>query len=107
MAAKPESTPASGTAWSWYRAREAAVVLAAGVAGFGILIGGFTYAIQPVREDMRIMQATMAEVRERLVRVEERQTGLEEGQVRLEEGQVRLKEDVGRILVLLARRSEG
>ena len=98
MAAKSESAP--GREWSWYRAREAVVVFTAGVAGFGVLIAGLTYAIQPVREDVRIMQATMAEVRERLVRVEE-------GQIRLEEGQIRLEEDVGQVLVLLARRTDG
>ena len=107
MAAKSESVTARGSAWSWSRAREAVVVFAAGLTGVGVLLAGLTYTVQPLREDVRVLQATMVEVRERLVRVEEGQARLEEGQIRLEEGQVRLKEDVGRILVLLARRTDG
>ena len=107
MAAKSESVTARGSAWSWSRAREAVVVFAAGLTGVGVLLAGLTYTVQPLREDVRILQATMVEVRERLVRVEEGQARIEEGQIQLEEGQVRLEEDVGRILVLLARRTDG
>lgn len=107
MAAKSESVTARESAWSWSRAREAVVVFAAGLTGVGVLLAGLTYTVQPLREDVRILQATMVEVRERLVRVEEGQAQLEEGQIQLGEGQVRLQEDVGRILVLLARRSDG
>ena len=107
MAAKSESSTARGSAWSWSRAREAVVVFAAGLTGVGVLLAGLTYTVQPLREDVRVLQATMVEVRERLVRVEEGQARLEEGQIQLEEGQVRLEEDVGRILVLLARRTNG
>ena len=106
MAAKSESVTARESAWSWSRAREVVVVFAAGLTGVGVLLAGLTYTVQPLREDVRILQATMVEVRERLVRVEEGQAQLEEGQARLEEGQVRLQEDVGRILVLLARRTD-
>ena len=60
---------------SWSRAREAVLVLAAVVASFGVLIAGVAYAVQPVREDVqavredvRVLQATMGDVRERLVR---------------------------------------
>ena len=107
MAAKSESVTARGSAWSWSRAREAVVVFAAGLTGVGVLLAGLTYTVQPLREDVRVLQATMVEVRERLVRVEEGQARLEEGQSQLEEGQVRLEEDVGRILALLARRTDG
>ena len=107
MAAKSESVTAQGSAWSWSRAREAVVVFAAGLTGVAVLLAGLTYTAQPLREDVRILQATMVEVRERLVRVEEGQARLEEGQIQLGEGQVRLQEDVGRILVLLARRTDG
>ena len=106
MAAKSESVTARGSAWSWSRAREVAVVFGAGLTGVGVLLAGLTYTVQPLREDVRILQATMVEVRERLVRVEEGQARLEEGQIQLEEGQVRLQGDVGRILVLLARRTD-
>ena len=98
MAAKSESVTAQGSAWS--RAREVVVVFAAGLTGVGVLLAGLTYTVQPLREDVRVLQATMVEVRERLVRVEE-------GQTRLEEGQVRLEKHVGRILALLARRTDG
>ena len=107
MAAKSESVTARGSAWSWSRAREAVVVFAAGLTGVGVLLAGLTYTVQPLREDVRILQATMVQVRERLVRVEEGQARLEEGQIQLAEGQVRLGEDVGRILALLARRTDG
>lgn len=107
MAAKSESVTARGSAWSWSRAREAVVVFAAGLTGVGVLLPGLTCTVQPLREDVRILQATMVEVRERLVRVEEGQARLEEGQIQLGEGQVRLEEDVGRILALLARRTDG
>ena len=107
MAAKSESVTARESAWSWSRAREAVVVFAAGLTGVGVLLAGLTYTVQPLREDVRVLQATMVEVRERLVRVEEGQARLEEGQSQLEEGQVRLAEDVGRILALLARRTDG
>ena len=100
MAAKSESATAPESAWSWSRAREVVVVFAAGLTGVGVLLAGLTYTVQPLREDVRILQATMVEVRERLVRVEE-------GQAQLEEGQARLQEGVGRILVLLARRTDG
>ena len=100
MAAKSESVAAQGSAWSWSRAREVVVVSAAGLAGVGALLAGLTYTVQPLREDVRILQATMVEVRERLVRVEE-------GQIQLQEGQVRLEGNVGRILVLLTRRTDG
>lgn len=69
------------------------MVFAAGLACIGVLLAGLTYTVQPLREDVRVLQATMVEVRERLVRVEE--------------GQARLEEDIGRILVLLARQSDG
>ena len=107
MAAKSESVTARGSAWSWSRAREVVVVSAAGLTGVGALLAGLTYTVQPLREDVRILQATMVEVRERLVRVEEGQIRLGEGQVQLGEGQARLEENVGRILVLLARRTDG
>ena len=107
MAAKSESVTARESAWSWSRAREVVVVFAAGLTGVGVLLAGLTYTVQPLREDVRVLQATMVEVRERLVRVEEGQARLEEGQIQLGEGQVRIEEDVGRILVLLARRSDG
>ena len=114
MAAKSESVTARESAWSLSRAREVAVVFGAGLTGVGVLLAGLPYTVQPLREDVRILQATMVEVRERLVRVEEGQARLGEGQVRLdesqvrlEEGQVRLQKDIGRILVLLARRSDG
>ena len=107
MAAKSESVTSRGSAWSWSRAREAVVVFAAGLTGVGVLLAGLAYTVQPLREDVRILQATMVEVRERLVRVEEGQARLEEGQIQLGEGQVRLEEDVGRILALLARRTDG
>ncbi len=121
MAAKSESVTERGSAWSWSRAREVAVVFGAGLTGVGVLLAGLIYTAQPLREDVRILQATMVEVRERLVRVEEgqarpgegqarldeSQVRLDESQVRLEEGQVRLQEDIGRILVLLARRTDG
>lgn len=58
MAAKSESVKAEAPGWSWSRAREAVVVMAV-VAGFGVLIAGVTYAVQPVREDMRVLQTTM------------------------------------------------
>ena len=77
-------------AWSWSRAREAVLVLAAVVASFGVLIAGVTYAVQPVREDVqavredvRVLQATMGDVRERLVRVEKDIEALKEGQARI------------------------
>ena len=107
MAAKSESATARESAWSWARAREVAVVFGAGLTGVGVLLAGLTYTVQPLREDVRILQATMVEVRERLVRVEEGQGQLGKGQARLDEGQVRLQEDIGRILVLLARRTDG
>ena len=107
MAAKSEPVTARGSASSWSRAREVVVVFAAGLTGVGVLLAGLTYTVQPLREDVRIVQATMVEVRERLVRVEEGQTQLEEGQIQLRQGQARLEEDVGRILALLARRSDG
>ena len=69
------------------------MVFAAGLTCIGVLLAGLTYTVQPLREDVRVLQATMVEVRERLVRVEE--------------GQARLEEDIGRILVLLARQSDG
>ena len=107
MAAKSESVTAQRVGVvPWSRAREA-VVFAAGLTGVGVLLAGLTYTVQPLREDVRLLQATMVEVRERLVRVEEGQARLEEGQSQLEEGQVRLEEDVGRILALLARRTDG
>ena len=87
----------NSSAWSWSRAREAVLVLAAVVASFGVLIAGVTYAVQPVREDVqavredvRVLQATMGDVRERLARVEKDIEALKEGQAR--------------ILVLLERR---
>ena len=77
-------------AWSWPRAREAVLVLAVVVASFGVLIAGATYAVQPVREDIqavredvRVLQATMGDVRERLVRVEKDIEALKEGQARI------------------------
>ena len=80
----------SSSAWSWSRAREAVLVLAAVVASFGVLIAGVTYAVQPVREevqavrgDVRVLQATMGDVRERLVRVEKDIEALKEGQARI------------------------
>ena len=76
--------------WSWPRAREAVLVLAVVVASFGVLIAGVTYAVQPVREeiqavreDVRMLQATMGDVRERLVRVEKDIEALKEGQARI------------------------
>lgn len=69
------------------------MVLAAVVASFGVLIAGVTHAVQPLREGVRALQATMGDVRERLVRVEE--------------GQARLEEDVARVLVLLGRAPAG
>lgn len=93
IAAKSESVTVRGSVWSWSRAREAVVVFAAGLTCIGVLLAGLTYTVQPLREDVRVLQATMVEVRERLVRVEE--------------GQARLEEDIGRILVLLARQSDG
>jgi len=107
MAAKSESVTARGSAWSWSRAREVVVVFAAGLTGVGVLLAGLTYTVQPLRGDVRVLQATMVEVRERLVRVEEGQAQLEKGQIQLGEGQARLQEDVGRILALLARRTDG
>ena len=82
-----------GSVWSWPRTREAVMVLAAVMASFGVLIAGVTYAVQPSREDVRALQATMGDVRERLVRVEE--------------GQARLEKDVARVLVLLERAPGG
>ena len=80
----------SSSAWSWSRAREAVLVLAAVVASFGVLIAGVTYAVQPVREevqavreDVRVLQVTMGDVRERLVRVEKDIESLKEGQARI------------------------
>ena len=75
MAAKSESVTARESAWSWSRAREVAVVFGAGLTGVGALLAGLTYTVQPLREDVRILQATMVEVRKRLVRVEEGQAG--------------------------------
>ena len=42
MAAKSESVKAEAPGWSWFRAREAVVVMAEVVAGFGVLmiVGG-------------------------------------------------------------------
>lgn len=82
-----------GSVRSWPRTREAVMVIAAIVASFGVLIAGVTYAVQPLREDVRALQATMGDVRERLVRVEE--------------GQARLEKDVARVLVLLERAPGG
>lgn len=93
MVAKSETAPDRGSVWSWPRTREAVMVLAAVVASFGVLIAGVTYAVQPLREDVRALQATMGDVRERLVR--------------LEEGQARLEKDVARVLVLLERAPGG
>ena len=80
----------NSSAWSWPRAREAVLVLAAAVASFGVLIAGVTYAVQPVREDIqavredvRVLQATMGDVRERLARVEKDIEALKEGQARI------------------------
>ena len=80
----------NSSAWSWSRAREAVLVLAAVVASFGVLIAGVTYAVQPVREDVqavredvRVLQATMGDVRERLVGVEKDIEALKEGQARI------------------------
>ena len=89
MEAGSVKVPNSST-WSWSRAREAVLVLAAVVASFGVLIAGVTYAVQPVREDIqavredvRVLQATMGDVRERLVRVEKDLEALKEGQARI------------------------
>ena len=78
----------NSSAWSW--SREVVLVLAAVVASFGVLIAGVTYAVQPVREevqavreDVRVLQATMGDVRERLVRVEKDIEALKEGQARI------------------------
>ena len=80
----------NSSVWSWSRAREAVLVLAAVVASFGVLIAGVTYAVQPVREDVqavredvRVLQATMGDVRERLVGVEKDIEALKEGQARI------------------------
>ena len=80
----------NSSAWSWSRAREAVLVLAAVVASFGVLIAGVTYAVQPVREevqavreDVRALQVTMGDVREHLVRVEKDVEALKEGQARI------------------------
>ena len=86
----------NSSAWSWSRARETVLVLATVVASFGVLIAGVTYAVQPdiqaVREDVRVLQAAMGDVRERLARVE-KDIGA-------------LKEDQARILALLERRDQ-
>ena len=80
----------NSSAWSWSRAREAVLVLAAVVASFGVLIAGVTYAMQPVREDVRavredvrVLQATTGGIRERLARVEKDVEALKEGQARI------------------------
>lgn len=75
---------------SWSHARETVLVLAAVVASFGVPIAGVTYAVQPVhvdvqavRENVWELQATIGDVRERLVRVEKDIEALKEGQVRI------------------------
>ena len=80
----------NSSAWSWSRAREAVLVLAAVVASIGALIAGVTYAMQPVhedvreiREDVRVLQVMMGDVRERLARVEKDVEALREGQARI------------------------
>ena len=78
--AKASGSPAS---WSWARTRETVVVLAAALACFGVLIAGMTFAVQPLDEDLRVLQATMGDVRERLARVGKDIEALKEGQARI------------------------
>ena len=117
-----EVVKASGpSAWSWARTRETAMVLAAMLACFGVLIAGMSYAVQPVREDLRVLQATMGNVRERLVGVEVEVGSLKEelGGLKSEVGSLKnelasVKDDVAslkagqaRILALLEGRASG
>ena len=99
-------------AWSWGRARETVMVLAAAVACFGVLIAGMTYAVHPVHEDLRVLQATTGNVRERLAAVEVGLDGVgkELGGLKKELANVRedvesLKAGQVRILALLESRA--
>ena len=76
---------------TWYRVREVIVTVAAIMGGLGVLIAGIAYAVQPVREDVRVLQETSADFRERLTRLEEGQATLKEGQADLETRMVNLE----------------
>lgn len=76
---------------TWYRVREVIVTVAAIMGGLGVLIAGIAYAVQPVREDVRVLQETSADFRERLARLEEGQATLKEGQADLETRMVNLE----------------
>ena len=76
---------------TWYRVREVIVTVAAIMGGLGVLIAGIAYAVQPVREDVRVLQETSADFRERLARLEEGQAILKEGQADLETRMVNLE----------------
>ena len=110
-----EVVKASGpSAWSWARTRETVMVLAAMLACFGVLIAGMSYAVQPVREDLRVLQATMGNVRERLVGVEVEVGSLKEELGGLKNELASVKDDVAslkagqaRILALLEGRASG
>ena len=83
------------SAWSWARARESVVVLAAALACFGVLIAGMTFAVQPLDDDLRALQATMGNVRERLASVEVELGGLKEDMGGLRKDLGDLREDLG------------
>lgn len=107
--AKASGSPAS---WSWARTRETVVVLAAALACFGVLIAGMTFAVQPLDEDLRVLQTTMGNVRERLASVEVELGGLKEDLEGLKKDVGGVKEDVeslkagqARILALLEDRA--
>ena len=76
---------------TWYRVREVIVTVAAIMGGLGVLIAGIAYAVQPVREDVRVLQEMSADFRERLARLEEGQAILKEGQADLETRMVNLE----------------
>ena len=92
--ASPAGIPAEphvSGASSWHRVREVIVTVAAIMGGLGVLIAGIAYAVQPVREDVRVLQETSADFRERLARLEEGQATLKEGQADLETRMVNLE----------------
>ena len=100
-----EKKGSGSSAWSWTHARETVVVLAAAVACFGVLIAGMTYAVHPVHEDLRVLQATMGNVRERLAGVEVELGGLKKELANVREDVESLKAGQVRILALLEGRA--
>lgn len=102
-----ERKESGSPAWSWARARETVMVLAATVACFGVVIAGMTYAVHPVHEDLRVLQATTGNVRERLAGVEVELGHLKNELTNVREDVESLKAGQVRILALLEGRASG